>query len=91
MTIGLIRGDGIGPEITQATLRVLDAAGAAVQWEELLAGQNATDEVGEPMPQATIDRANEIGVILKGPMMTPVGGGHRSRPAPGRGRRARPR
>lgn len=78
MTIGLIRGDGIGPEITQATLRVLDAAGAAVQWEELLAGQNATDEVGEPMPQATIDRANEIGVILKGPMMTPVGGGHRS-------------
>ncbi len=77
-TIGLIRGDGIGPEITDSTLRVLDAAGAQVEWKELLAGQKATDSVGTPMPEATIDEANELGVVLKGPMTTPVGGGHRS-------------
>jgi isocitrate dehydrogenase (NAD+) len=78
VTIGLIRGDGIGPEITQATLTVLDAAGARLEFEELLAGQAATDAVGHPMPQQTIERARELGVILKGPMTTPVGGGHRS-------------
>jgi len=78
VTIGLIRGDGIGPEITQATLTVLDAAGAQIEYEELLAGQAATDKVGTPMPDETIARANELGVVLKGPMMTPVGGGHRS-------------
>jgi len=78
VTIGLIRGDGIGPEITQATLTVLDAAGARLEYEELLAGQAATDSVGQPMPAETIARARELGVVLKGPMMTPVGGGHRS-------------
>ena len=76
--IGLIRGDGIGPEITQATLRVLDAAGANLEYEELLAGQKATDEVGVPMPDATVERARELGIVLKGPMTTPVGGGHTS-------------
>lgn len=76
--IGLIRGDGIGPEITQATLKVLDAAGARVEWVELLAGQIATDSVGKPMPDETIARARELGVVLKGPMTTPVGGGHSS-------------
>lgn len=76
--IGLIRGDGIGPEITQATLRVLDAAGANLEYEELLAGQTATDEVGVPMPDATVERARELGIVLKGPMTTPVGGGHTS-------------
>ena len=76
--IGLIPGDGIGPEITRATLKVLDAAGARIEWVALHAGQVATDSVGTPMPADTVEQARALGVVLKGPMTTPVGGGHSS-------------
>ena len=76
--VTLIPGDGIGPEITDATLRVLDAAGAAIEWDHQLGGMAALDEVGDPLPDATIESLRRTGVALKGPLTTPVGKGFRS-------------
>jgi len=76
--VTLIPGDGIGPEITDATLRVLDAAGAAIEWDRQLGGMAALDEVGDPLPDATIESLRRTGVALKGPLTTPVGKGFRS-------------
>ena len=73
--VALIRGDGIGPEIADAALRVLDAAGADIEWVELSAGQAAMDAEGTPLPDETVMRAKEIGIILKGPLTTPIGSG----------------
>jgi len=77
-TIAVIRGDGIGPEITQATLRVLDALGMSLQYEFVEAGITAYEKVGELLPQATLDAIAKHRVALKGPLMTPVGGGFSS-------------
>jgi len=77
-TIAVIRGDGIGPEITQATLRVLDALGIGLQYEFVEAGITAYEKVGELLPQATLDAIAKHRVALKGPLMTPVGGGFSS-------------
>jgi NAD-dependent isocitrate dehydrogenase len=78
LRIGCITGDGIGPEIMAATQRVLAAAGFAPEWVPLIAGQDALDR-GEPaMPPATIDAIRDLGIALKGPTTTPVGGGHTS-------------
>jgi isocitrate dehydrogenase (NAD+) len=77
-TAVLIPGDGIGPEITAATLRVLEAAGAEIDWIEHQAGVAAMDTVGEVLPEATLDAIRENGVALKGPCTTPVGKGFRS-------------
>ena len=74
----LIRGDGIGPEIATATLRVLDAAGIEMDWDEQLGGVAALQEVGEPLPDATIESIRQTGLALKGPLTTPVGTGFRS-------------
>jgi isocitrate dehydrogenase (NAD+) len=74
----LIRGDGIGPEIMEATLRVLDAAGAEFEWDEQLAGLEALNEVGDPLPDATIESIRRTRLALKGPLTTPVGIGFRS-------------
>ena len=74
----LIPGDGIGPEITAATLRVLEAAGAEIDWVEHQAGVAAMDAVGEVLPEATLEAIRELGVALKGPCTTPVGKGFRS-------------
>ncbi len=74
----LIRGDGIGPEIMEATLRVLDAAGAEFEWDEQLAGLEALNEVGDPLPDATIESIRRTRLALKGPLTTPVGMGFRS-------------
>ena len=76
--VTLIEGDGIGPEVTGATCRVLEAAGAPVEWERVVAGQAAFAEYGHPLPERVIDslKANRIG--LKGPLGTPKGGGFRS-------------
>jgi isocitrate dehydrogenase (NAD+) len=76
--VTLIRGDGIGPEITAATLRVLEAAGAPIEWDEQLAGVSALAEAGSPLPDATVDSIRRTGVALKGPLTTPVGTGFRS-------------
>jgi isocitrate dehydrogenase (NAD+) len=77
-TAVLIPGDGIGPEITAATLRVLEAAGAEIDWVERQAGVAAMEAEGEVLPQTTLDAIEEHGVALKGPCTTPVGEGFRS-------------
>lgn len=76
--VTLIKGDGIGPEVTDATCRILAAAGAPIEWEEAPGGALAVQEYGVPMPQQTLDsvRRNRLG--LKGPLMTPKGKGFRS-------------
>ncbi|CAA9359698.1 MAG: Isocitrate dehydrogenase [NAD] [uncultured Gemmatimonadaceae bacterium] len=77
-TVTLIPGDGIGPSITDATLRILDAAGASLEWDRQLAGMAAVTAVGNPMPDATLESIRRTGVALKGPLETPVGEGFRS-------------
>ena len=74
----LIPGDGIGPEITAATLRVLEAAGAEFEWDRHLAGMTAMEEEGTPLPDATIESLRSTRLGLKGPLTTPVGSGFRS-------------
>jgi isocitrate dehydrogenase (NAD+) len=76
--VTLIRGDGIGPEIMEATLRVLEAAGAQCSWDEQLAGAAAVHEAGTPLPDATVESIRRTKVALKGPLATPVGSGFRS-------------
>lgn len=77
-TITVIPGDGIGPEVTEATLEVLDAAGAELEYDMQLAGLTALKEVRNPLPQATLDSAEENRLLLKGPLTTPSGSGFRS-------------
>ena len=74
----LIPGDGIGPDITDATIRVLEAAGAEFDWDKRLAGMAAVDKFDDPMPDETIASIERTGLALKGPLETPVGGGYRS-------------
>ncbi len=74
----LIPGDGIGPDITDATVRVLEAAGAEFDWDRRLAGMAAVDKFDDPMPDETIESIERTGLALKGPLETPVGGGYRS-------------
>ena len=74
----LIPGDGIGPEITAATTRVIAAAGADIEWVLCLAGESALEQEGEVLPQRTIDAISEHNVALKGPCTTPVGKGFKS-------------
>jgi isocitrate dehydrogenase (NAD+) len=76
--ITLIPGDGIGPEVTAATVRILDAAGADLEYERFTAGQEALDEFGTPLPDALLDSIRRNKVALKGPVTTPVGKGFRS-------------
>ncbi len=74
--IAVIPGDGIGPEITDATLSILEATGFEAEWVFLEAGLGAIEKYGDAMPQQTVDAVREIGVALKGPTTTPSGGGH---------------
>jgi isocitrate dehydrogenase (NAD+) len=74
----LIAGDGIGPEITQATLQVLDALGVRFDWDEEYGGMSAVEMAGTPLPNATLDSIRRTRLALKGPLTTPVGGGYRS-------------
>ena len=74
----LIPGDGIGPEITAATLEVLDALGIAFDWDEQYGGMSAVEKAGTPLPNATLDSIRRTRLALKGPLTTPVGGGYRS-------------
>ena len=77
-TITVIRGDGIGPEIMDATLHVLDAMGLDLAYEEADAGMAALDKHGELLPQASMDSIRKNKVALKSPLTTPVGGGFSS-------------
>ncbi len=85
VTIPYIVGDGVGAEITPVMRRVIDQAVARayqgtrrIEWLEVLAGGKAHDQTGEWLPQATLDAFNTYLVGIKGPLMTPVGGGMRS-------------
>lgn len=75
--IVLVSGDGIGPEVTAAARRVVDAAGVAVRWVDGLAGLDAVAVAGTPLPEATVDAIRQAGVALKGPTATPFGGSYR--------------
>lgn len=76
--VTLIRGDGTGPEITAATLTVIEATGVKIHWEEAAAGEEAIERHGTPLPEESIESIRRNGVGLKGPLTTPVGSGFRS-------------
>lgn len=76
--VTLIPGDGIGPDITNATVRILAAAGADIAWERCYAGMAAVQVHDDPLPAGTLDSIARTGVALKGPLETPVGAGFRS-------------
>ena len=77
--VTLIPGDGIGPELTDATRRVLEASGAEFDWDVQYAGTDVMDQNdGNPLPDHVLDAIRETGVALKGPITTPVGSGFRS-------------
>src|SRR5580700_11104401 len=78
MQIVLIAGDGIGPEVTDATKHVVAAAGVAIDWIPAPAGLEAAEQFGEPLPDSTLDLIRKYRVALKGPCTTPVGKGYRS-------------
>ena len=77
-TIAVIRGDGIGPEIMEATLRVLDALQCGLQYEFVDAGLAAWERCGELIPAATLESIGRHRIALKGPLTTPVGEGFSS-------------
>ena len=74
----LIPGDGIGPEITAETLKVLAATGVRFEWDEQVAGVTAVEKAGTPIPEVTLQSIRERRLALKGPLTTPVGTGFRS-------------
>lgn len=76
--VTLIPGDGIGPSISDATVRILEAAGAAITWDQQVAGVAGVSRWGDPMPEATLDSIKHTNVALKGPLETPIGEGFRS-------------
>src|SRR4029078_13110464 len=83
-TIPFIEGDGIGPDIWSASVRVFDAAvkkaylgKKKIEWMEVLAGEKAFNQTGEWMPAATMDAFKKYLLAIKGPLTTPVGGGVR--------------
>jgi len=76
--VTLIPGDGIGPEVTEATRRVLEATGVAFQWDIAEAGADIIDKYGTPLPDSVLESVRKNKVALKGPITTPVGSGFRS-------------
>ena len=76
--VTLIPGDGIGPELAEATRRVLDASGVAFDWEVQDAGEAMLEAVGTPLPESVLESIRRNKVALKGPITTPVGEGFRS-------------
>lgn len=73
--ITLLHGDGIGPEVVAATLKVLDAAGAEIRWHDFAVGQEAMDSGTDFLPKAMLASIANTTVCLKGPITTPIGGG----------------
>jgi NAD-dependent isocitrate dehydrogenase len=78
MKVGLLKGDGIGPEICQAVVEILKAAKAPIEWEDIPSGEEAIVKFNSPMPQSSVDRVRELKIALKGPTGTPIGKGHKS-------------
>jgi isocitrate dehydrogenase (NAD+) len=77
-TVTLIPGDGTGPELTAAMRRVIDAAGAKLNWEVVDAGEDAAAKHGTPLPPGTLESIRRNRVAIKGPISTPIGSGYRS-------------
>ena len=73
--ITLIPGDGIGPEVTGATISVLRATGFEAEWETFVVGAEALSRFGDPLPQDLIDSIKRNKIALKGPVATPIGTG----------------
>jgi isocitrate dehydrogenase (NAD+) len=76
--VSLIPGDGIGPEVTEAAVRVVAATGAPIDWEPLEAGAEVIAKYGTPVPEGVLNSVRKNRVALKGPIGTPVGEGFRS-------------
>lgn len=76
--ITLIPGDGIGPEVTMAAKKVLDASGVDIKWDTVKAGSEVIEEYGTPLPEYVLDSIKKNKIALKGPVTTPVGKGFRS-------------
>jgi len=76
--VSLIPGDGIGPEVTEATRRVLEGTGITFDWDYCDAGLDALEKHGDVLPEATLDSVRKNGLGLKGPITTPIGSGFRS-------------
>jgi isocitrate dehydrogenase (NAD+) len=76
--ITLIPGDGIGPEVSLATKRCIEATGVSIEWEEFIAGEAAIKKFGTPLPDEIITSIQNNKVAIKGPIVTPVGSGFRS-------------
>ncbi len=78
LRVALIAGDGIGPEVTAATVRVLEATGVEFEWDPVDAGITAYERCGETLPRSTLDAIVRAKVALKGPVTTPIGTGFAS-------------
>ena len=76
--ITLIKGDGIGPEISDAVLKIIDSAGVNINWDIQTAGADVIEIEGVPLPQRVIDSVKKNKVALKSPVTTPIGKGFRS-------------
>jgi isocitrate dehydrogenase (NAD+) len=74
----LIPGDGIGPEVTEAAVRVVEAAGVRIDWERVEAGGDVIAKYGSPIPDPVLNAIRNAGVALKGPIGTPIAGGFKS-------------
>src|SRR5436190_17218744 len=76
--VTLVPGDGTGPELTEATRRVLEATGVEFEWDVREAGVDVMEEAGTPLPDETLDSIRANKVAVKGPITTPIGTGFRS-------------
>src|SRR5579863_9447176 len=76
--VTLIPGDGIGPEVAKATVRILEASGVKFEWETFAVGAEAYEKSGEYIPLEVIESIERTRVALKGPVTTPIGGGFSS-------------
>jgi isocitrate dehydrogenase (NAD+) len=76
--VTLIRGDGTGPELVEATRRVLEATGVAFNWDVVEAGVDIVETAGTPLPPNVLESIRRNKVALKGPITTPIGTGFRS-------------
>ncbi len=74
----LIPGDGIGPEVSEAAVRVVAATGVRIDWQRLEAGGDTIAKYGSPLPDGVLNAIRSVGVALKGPITTPIGGGFKS-------------
>ena len=76
--VTLIKGDGIGPEITDSVVKIINAAGVVIDWDVQTAGADVIEEEGTPLPKRVLDSVKRTGIALKSPVTTPIGKGFRS-------------